>query len=57
MVTTLDGIVIRTRVSEISVVGRNTKGVRIMRLNEGDLVVAVAKILPENGDEEEEQDA
>jgi DNA gyrase subunit A len=57
MVTTLEGIVIRTRVSEISLVSRNTKGVRIMRLNSGDRVVAVAKILSENGDEEEEQDA
>jgi DNA gyrase subunit A len=57
MVTTLDGIVIRTRVEEISVVGRNTKGVRIMRLKKGDLVVAVAKILPENGDEEEDAGA
>jgi DNA gyrase subunit A len=57
MVTTLEGIVIRTRVEEISLVSRNTKGVRIMRLNKGDRVVAVAKILSENGDEEEEQDA
>ncbi|GBE19095.1 DNA gyrase subunit A [archaeon BMS3Abin16] len=58
MVTTLEGIVIRTRVSEISLVGRNTKGVRIMRLNKKDRVVAVAKILPENEEvEEEEEDA
>jgi DNA gyrase subunit A len=51
VVTTQDGIVIRTRVDEVSLIGRNTKGVRIMRLNEGDKVVAVAKIIPENGDE------
>ncbi|HDH28644.1 MAG TPA: DNA gyrase subunit A, partial [Euryarchaeota archaeon] len=58
MVTTLEGIMIRTRVSEISLVSRNTKGVRIMRLNKKDRVVAVAKILPENGEvEEEEEDA
>jgi DNA gyrase subunit A len=50
VVTTQEGIVIRTRVNEISVIGRNTKGVRIMKLNEGDKVVAVAKIILENGE-------
>lgn len=54
VVTTEEGIVIRTKVSEISVIGRNTKGVRIMRLNKGDRVVAVAKIIGE--DEEEVMD-
>jgi len=57
MVTTLEGIVIRTHVSEISLVSRNTKGVRIMRLNKKDRVVAVAKILPENGEEEEDAES
>lgn len=47
VVTTQAGIVIRTAVEEISIIGRNTKGVRIMRLNEGDKVVAVAKIIGE----------
>ncbi|MFV2040379.1 MAG: DNA gyrase subunit A [Candidatus Hydrothermarchaeales archaeon] len=57
MVTTLEGIVIRTHVSEISLVSRNTKGVLIMRLNKKDRVVAVAKILPENGEEEEDAES
>jgi DNA gyrase subunit A len=52
VVTTQAGIIIRTSVGEISNIGRNTKGVRIMKLNEGDKVVAVAKIMPENGEEE-----
>jgi DNA gyrase subunit A len=52
VVTTQEGIVIRTRVDGISIIGRNTKGVRIMKLNKGDNVVAVAKIIPENGEEE-----
>jgi DNA gyrase subunit A len=47
VVTTQAGIVIRTSVEGISIIGRNTKGVRIMRLNEGDSVVAVAKIIQE----------
>jgi DNA gyrase subunit A len=32
----------RTRVSEVRIIGRGTKGVRIMRLDEGDRVVGVA---------------
>jgi len=47
IVTSLEGIVIRLPASDISVIGRSTQGVRIMKLNEGDKVVAVAKIAPE----------
>jgi DNA gyrase subunit A len=52
VVTTEMGIVIKTHVNQISVIGRNTKGVRIMKLNKGDNVVAVALIVPESGNEE-----
>ncbi len=45
MITTQNGIVIRQSVSEIPVIGRNTKGVRVMRMEEGDRVVGVAKIV------------
>lgn len=38
------GIVLRTKVSEISVQGRSTQGVKIMVLSEGDSVAAVARI-------------
>ena len=37
-----DGIVLRTRVSTISRLGRNTQGVTIMRVGEGDRVVSIA---------------
>jgi len=39
------GILIRTVVKEISVFGRNTQGPRLMKLMEGDKVVAVAKVV------------
>ena len=45
------GIIIRSPVKQISVIGRNTKGVRLMRLGEGDEVTGLAKVL--TGDEEE----
>ncbi len=45
MITTSGGIVIREPVKEIRVQGRSTQGVRLMRLDEGDKVVAVAKVV------------
>jgi DNA gyrase subunit A len=39
------GIIIRTQAKTISSIGRNTQGVRLMKLNEGDKVVAAAKIV------------
>jgi DNA gyrase subunit A len=42
MLITRNGIVNRQRVSEIRVIGRATQGVRLMSLDEGDLVVDVA---------------
>jgi DNA gyrase subunit A len=37
----------RTRVSEVRIIGRGTKGVRIMRLDEKDKVIGVAIVQPE----------
>jgi DNA gyrase subunit A len=37
----------RTHVREISVVGRNTQGVRVMGLKEGDKLASLAKLAPE----------
>ena len=50
MVITDGGQIIRTRVSEIRVTGRNAQGVRIIRLSEGERVVDVE---PVEADEEE----
>jgi DNA gyrase subunit A len=40
------GMVVRTPVSGISVIGRNTQGVRVIRLQEDDLFVAFAVVIP-----------
>lgn len=45
MVTSRDGMIVRVPVRDIRIQGRNTMGVRIMKLNEGDKVVSVAKII------------
>ena len=46
MLTTVRGILIRTRVADTRPISRNTQGVRLIRLDEGDLVSSLAK-LPE----------
>ena len=48
-----DGTVIRMPVAGISVLGRNTQGVRLMRVDEGSKVVCVAR--PEADEEEPEE--
>lgn len=47
MLITAGGMVNRTHVDEIRVVGRNTQGVRIMGLHEGDKIASIAKIARE----------
>ncbi len=46
-VITDDGTIIRMPVSGVSVYGRGTQGVRIMRLNEGSRVISLAEATPE----------
>jgi DNA gyrase subunit A len=52
MIITTSGKVIRTPVGSISLVGRNTMGVRLINLEEGEKVAAVAKIAEGSGEEE-----
>jgi DNA gyrase subunit A len=54
------GKVLRTSVGTLSVIGRNTQGVRLMVLEPGERIVAVAKLAEkddENGDSEAEEEA
>ena len=44
MIINSNGIIIRIEVKDISVIGRNTQGVLLMRTDEGESVVSVAKI-------------
>jgi DNA gyrase subunit A len=44
MIITKDGIVIRCPISQVSVIGRNTQGVRLINLEGGDRVVDVAHL-------------
>ncbi len=50
---TAKGKIQRIAAGDISVIGRNTQGVRIMNVDEGDSVVAVVRVPPEEASEEE----
>jgi len=48
------GTLVRTPVADVSVQGRNTQGVRLIRLDEGDRLVGLDRIVPDaDGDEGE----
>jgi DNA gyrase subunit A len=62
MIITSKGVVIRQHVADIRTIGRNTQGVRLIRLDEGDTVGDVARVPKnengngENGEEENAAD-
>ena len=47
VIITTQGMVIRQTVNDIRVMGRNTQGVRLIRLNEGDDIADIARVIPE----------
>jgi DNA gyrase subunit A len=53
MLISSSGTLVRTPVSEISVQGRNTQGVRLIRLDEGDRLVGLERIIAEAAEGEE----
>ena len=57
MLMSSSGTLVRTRAGEISVLGRNTQGVRLIRLDEGDALIGVEAVEPESGESGEEGDA
>jgi DNA gyrase subunit A len=50
IIITVNGIVIRQHVSDIRVLGRNTSGVRLIRLDSGDKISATARV-PKSDDD------
>ena len=47
MIITDHGKIIRLRVKDISVIGRNTQGVRLINLTDEEKVVGVARVMEE----------
>ncbi len=56
MLISSDGTIIRLNVKEISVLGRATQGVTLMRMSEGNKVVCIARIVKEEEAEEETEE-
>lgn len=53
MVINRSGILLRTPVREINVIGRNTQGVRVIRVRDGDAISSVTTVVQDEPDEEE----
>ncbi|HEU4723603.1 MAG TPA: DNA gyrase C-terminal beta-propeller domain-containing protein, partial [Gemmatimonadaceae bacterium] len=56
MLMTKQGILIRMSVKGIRVAGRNTQGVKLVNLDANDLVMAVARVVPDDEEEGESAD-
>ncbi|NLW47448.1 MAG: DNA gyrase subunit A [Firmicutes bacterium] len=52
MVITAEGVIIRTKVQDISETGRNTQGVKIMKPDKKDRIVALARVIGDENDDE-----
>lgn len=57
MMITTEGIIIRMEVSDISVIGRSTSGVKLVNMEDGITVASVAKVKEEDLMEQEENSA
>ena len=52
MFISTSGNLIRTRTDDISVIGRNTQGVRLIRLSEDDNLLGMEKVISVEDEEE-----
>ncbi len=55
MLITEKGMIVRSSVKDIRTTGRSTQGVRLMKLDKGDKISSIAKIVPEDEEAEEEK--
>ena len=56
MIITNNSVMIRQSVSQINVIGRNTQGVRLLKLGEGDYISTITKVIKEEEDFDEKID-
>lgn len=47
---TRNGVIIRSSVAQIRVTGRIAQGVKLVNLDDGDILTAVARVVPEEDD-------
>jgi len=51
MLISSGGTLVRVPIAEVSVLGRNTQGVRLMKLDEGEALVGVERVAADEGEE------
>ncbi len=56
MLITNGGILVRTKVADVSVVGRNTQGVRLIKLGEGEKLTQLVQVASMDGEDDEDID-
>ena len=56
MLITNGGILVRTKVADVSVVGRNTQGVRLIKLGKGENLTQLVQVASMEGDDEGVED-
>jgi DNA gyrase subunit A len=57
MLITKQGVIIRSSVAQVRVTGRIAQGVKLVQLDNGDFVTAVARVVPEEEGEGEADEA
>jgi DNA gyrase subunit A len=57
MLITRNGVIIRSSVAQIRVTGRIAQGVRLVNLDDGDVLTAVARVIPDDGEGVESDDS
>ena len=55
MIITTKGIMIRQPVETIKVIGKNTQGVKLLRLDEGAFISSITKVVKEESEEDSEE--
>jgi DNA gyrase subunit A len=57
MLISSGGTLVRTRVNEISIMGRNTQGVRLISLTEGETLVGIERVIEDRDETEDPEDS
>jgi DNA gyrase subunit A len=57
MLITRNGVIIRSSVAQIRVTGRIAQGVRLVNLDDGDVLTAVARVIPEDDEDQAGDDS
>ena len=54
MIITSEGIMIRQSIERLNIIGRNTQGVKLLKLDEKAQIASVTKVIKEEEEEENE---